>query len=266
MDTVVLKIGGSVMEKLPDSFFQSIYELKQSEICNPIIVHGGGPEINQALKQAQVESPFVEGLRVTTEEVLKIAEMVMSGTINKRIVTKITKAGGTAFGMSGVDGSLLEAEPVDSSGKLGFVGKVKKVNENWLNLIMNNDGIPVVSPIGIDGSGVRYNINGDMAAAAVASATKGRLIFVSDIPGVMETIEDKQVIHSKLTKDKIDSMIESGVIYGGMIPKVRSAINALSGGVKETVIINGLAPEDLKEYLNGKVVGTKIVKGEVQHA
>ncbi|WP_156288748.1 acetylglutamate kinase [Oceanobacillus salinisoli] len=265
MDTIILKIGGSVFEKLSASFYKTVVDLKQSKVCHPIIVHGGGPEINQALKQANVETPFVDGLRVTTEEVLKIAEMVMSGSINKRMVAKIQQAGGTAFGLSGVDGSLLQTEPVDHSGKLGFVGQVKKVNDAWLKLIMDQGGIPVISPIGVDESATRYNINGDMAAAGVASVMKGKLIFISDIPGVMETIQDKKVIHSKLSKTQIDSMISSGVIYGGMIPKVRSAVNALSGGVTESVIINGLSPNDLKDYMKGQVVGTKIMMGEVQH-
>lgn len=127
MGIVVLKMGGSVLEKLPEDFYKSLVELKEKKICDPIIVHGGGLEINQALKQAEVESSFVDGLRITTEDVLKIAEMVMSGSINKRIVNKLIKAEGIAFGLSGVDGSLLQAEPIDPSGKLGFVGKVKKL-------------------------------------------------------------------------------------------------------------------------------------------
>jgi acetylglutamate kinase len=265
MGIVVLKMGGSVLEKLPEDFYQTIVELKKAKICDPIIVHGGGPEINQALKQAKVESPFVDGLRVTTEEVLEIAEMVMSGSINKRIVNKLIKADGAAFGLSGVDGSLLQAEPINPSGKLGFVGKVKKVNNKWLKLIMEQDGIPVISPIGVGKEGIRYNINGDMAAASVASSVGGKLIFVSDIPGVMETVAGKQVVHSKLTKQEIDTMITSGVIYGGMIPKVNSAMDALSAGIDESVIINGVCPSDLKDYMEGKNIGTKIVMGEVQH-
>lgn len=265
MGIVVLKMGGSVLEKLPEDFYKSLVELKEKKICDPIIVHGGGPEINQALKQAEVESSFVDGLRITTEDVLKIAEMVMSGSINKRIVNKLIKAEGIAFGLSGVDGSLLQAEPIDPSGKLGFVGKVKKINDYWLKLIMEQGGIPVISPIGIGKEGIRYNINGDMAAAAVASSVGGKLIFVSDIPGVMETIDGKQVVHSKLTKREINSMISSGVIYGGMIPKVNSAMDALSAGVDESVIINGVSPSDLKDYMEGKNIGTKIVMGEVQH-
>ncbi|RKQ33856.1 acetylglutamate kinase [Oceanobacillus halophilus] len=265
MNTIILKMGGSILEKLPISFYQKVAELRKSGICQPIIVHGGGPEINLALKQSNVETTFVDGLRVTTEEVLNVAEMVMSGSINKRIVAKINKSNGKAFGLSGVDGSLLHAEPVDQSGKLGFVGQVAKVNDTWLKLIIEKGGIPVISPIGIDSKGTRYNINGDMAAAAVASAMKGKLIFVSDIPGVMETINGKQVVHSKLSKHKIESMITSGVIYGGMIPKVRSAINALSGGVSESVIIDGLTPTNLEGYLNGQMIGTKIVMGELQH-
>lgn len=265
MGIVVLKMGGSVLERLPDGFYETIIDLKKSKICDPIIVHGGGPEINQALKLAEVESRFVDGLRVTTEEVLKTAEMVMSGSINKRIVTLLKKAGGTSFGLSGVDGALLEAEPVDPTGKLGYVGKVSNVKTTWLDLLVNEGAIPVISPIGTSKNGTRYNINGDMAAAAVAGAMGGKLIFVSDIPGVMEEVNGKQMVHPKLTKEDVDDLIASGVIYGGMIPKVKSAVDALTAGVEESVIINGISPGDLKDYMFGKDVGTKIVMGEVQH-
>ncbi|RKQ18867.1 acetylglutamate kinase [Oceanobacillus bengalensis] len=265
MKRVILKVGGSVLAKLPKNFYRTVVALKNANICDPIIVHGGGPEINQVLTKSHVESTFVEGLRVTTKEILHVAEMVMSGSINKQVVTNLKKAGGEAVGLSGVDGSLLEATPVDSSGNLGFVGRVSKVNESLLTLIMKQGMIPVISPIGMDDSGQHYNINGDMAASAVASALKGKLVFVSDIPGVMEIVDGNPIVHKKLAEQEIYKMIDSGVIYGGMIPKVRSAMNALSAGVEESMIINGLTPTDLKEYLEGNEVGTKITTGEVRH-
>lgn len=259
MNTMVLKVGGSILAKLPKSFFETIVELKEKNVCDPIIVHGGGPEINAALKQMEIESEFVDGLRVTTKEVLHVAEMVMSGSINKKIVTNIQTAGGFGFGLSGVDGKLLEAVPVDPSGKLGFVGEVSKVNTIWIEAVMEKGAIPVISPIGIATSGQRYNINGDMAAAGVAEAMGGKLLLISDIPGVMEKVDEENIIHSSLTSTQIEEKIATGVIYGGMIPKVKSAIKSLEGGVKEAVILNGLEPKDVKDYMEGKNAGTKIL-------
>ncbi|MEC5423773.1 acetylglutamate kinase [Virgibacillus sp. C22-A2] len=260
MNVLVLKIGGSVLAKLPDSFYKMVVELKHSRICEPVIVHGGGPDINRILRELEAESTFVDGLRVTTNEVLDVAEMVMSGSVNKKIVTNLQKAEGSAIGLSGVDGSLLQVAPLDPTGALGFVGEVIHVNEKWLDLIIQNAGIPVISPIGIDASGQRYNINGDMAAAAVAQSLKGKLALISDIPGVMETIEGKQVVHKELTEKQVKEKIASGVIHGGMIPKVNSALKGLSKGVKESVILNGLTPNDVKDYLEGKEAGTKVIQ------
>ncbi|WP_337019581.1 acetylglutamate kinase [Oceanobacillus massiliensis] len=266
MNSIVLKIGGSILARLPDSFYRMVVNIKKMNLCQPVIVHGGGPEINKALQQLNVKSEFIDGLRVTTEEVLDVAEMVMSGSINKRIVSRLQGEGGTAIGMSGVDCNLLQTKAVDPNGILGFAGQVEEVNISWLRLIMENGGIPVISPIGIDSNGQRYNINGDMAAAAVAQSLKGKLALVSDIPGVMETIAGKEIVHEKLTKEEIEAKIASGIIHGGMIPKVRSALNGLSGGVKESVILNGLAPDDLRKFLEGKQAGTKVIQTkEVQH-
>ncbi|PAV29790.1 acetylglutamate kinase [Virgibacillus profundi] len=265
MNAVILKMGGSVLAKLPDSFYKMVAGLKESGICEPVIVHGGGPEINQTLEKFGVKSSFVDGLRVTTDEVLDVAEMVMSGSINKNITIKLQKAGVLACGISGVDCSLLKAEPVDPKGSLGHVGQVTDVNKDWLKLIIDNGGIPVISPIGMDASGQRYNINGDMAAAAIAESLKGKLIFISDVPGVISTFNGKKTVLTKLTKQQIEEMIASGTIYGGMIPKVRSAINALDGGVQESVILNGLIPTDLEDYIEGKEVGSKVIMEEVHH-
>lgn len=265
METVVLKVGGSILEKLPSSFFETIVELKNSGKFQPVIVHGGGPEITQTLEKMHVETTFIDGLRVTTKEVLDVVELVLSGSINKDIVTHIHKANGSGLGLSGVDGALLKVRPLDASGKLGFVGVVEEVNTSWIKLIMENGGIPVISPIGIDETGQHYNVNGDTAAAAVAKSLGAKLALISDIPGVLEDIEGEKYVHPRLTKLDIEAKIKSGVIYGGMIPKVKSALQALSGGVKESIILNGLIAEDLRTYIEGKQVGTKIVIGEVHH-
>lgn len=266
METVVIKIGGSVLNELPKAFYETIVQLKNSGQCQPIIVHGGGPEINQTLAQLKIEPEFADGLRVTSEEVLKVVESVLSGTINKQIVKNFYKSGGSALGLSGVDGALLQVQPADPSGKLGFVGEVSKVNTSWIKLIMGNGGIPVISPIGIDTAGQHYNINGDTAAGAVAKSLQAKLMLISDIPGVMEEVSGKKIVLSQLTKNEVEEKIASGIIYGGMIPKVRSAIKALTGGVNESVILNGFAPDDLRDYIEGKKVGTKIVLEELEYA
>ncbi|RLL44950.1 acetylglutamate kinase [Oceanobacillus piezotolerans] len=265
MDKVIFKIGGSILDELPADFYQTIVFLKKSKQCDPVIVHGGGPAINKELSKSQVKSVFHDGLRVTTKEVLRIAEMVMSGSINKEIVKQVVQAGGVGFGLSGVDGSILKTVPYDPSGKLGFVGEVEEVEVGWLQLLIENGAIPVISPIGIGEDGQHYNVNGDVAAARVAAALGGTLVFISDIPGVLETKDENETLHSSLTNHEITTMIESGVIYGGMIPKVKSAIEALKAGVKETAIINGLNPTDITDFLSGKEVGTKITMGEVYH-
>jgi len=265
---LVLKMGGSILAKLDDSFYQEIIHLKQQKLCQPVIVHGGGPEINQALQKLHVESKFVDGLRVTTKEVLDVAEMVMSGSINKKIVAKLQQAGGKAIGMSGVDCSLLQSIPINTDGELGFVGQVKEVNTDWLQLILDNGAIPVISPIGIHETGQRYNINGDTAAAAVAQALKGKLVLISDIPGVTEKVNGEKIVHEQLTKEEIENKIASGIIYGGMIPKVRAALKGLSNGIEESIILNGLDPKEITKFVEGNRVGTKVIleeEEEVQH-
>lgn len=266
LEIVVLKVGGSILQKLPKAFYETVVKIKKSGQIHPVIVHGGGPEINQALNQMNVKTEFVNGLRVTSKEVLEVVELVLSGNINKEIVTHIHQSGGTALGLSGVDGTLLQVQPADPAGKLGFVGEVKEVNPNWLKIIIENGGIPVISPIGMNDAGQHYNVNGDTAAAAVAEALNAKLLLISDIPGVLEEISGKKVLLPKLTKAEIEEKIGSGIIYGGMIPKVRSALKALAGGVEESVILNGLTPSDIQAYIDGKQVGTKIVISEVQHA
>ncbi|MCE7791974.1 acetylglutamate kinase [Salipaludibacillus sp. CUR1] len=266
MKIIVIKIGGSIINQLEQPFFQTLAQLQKTGDCYPVIVHGGGPGINEALNKWEVSSSFVNGLRVTTKEVLEIAESVLSGTINKHLTAEIVKAGAPGFGLSGVDGSVLKVKPADPQGKLGYVGKVVQVNKKWLELIMDNGGIPVVSPIGIDEKGQRYNVNADMAAAAIAKELKAGIAFISDIPGVMEKPGDHSRIYDYLTKGQIDELIKEGVIHGGMIPKVLSALNALEEGVEAPVILNGLNPQDIVTYLKGEKAGTKIVMEEVHHA
>lgn len=259
MKFLVLKLGGSVMEQLPSSFYKNIVELYESKQWLPIIVHGGGPMINTLLKSLQIETQFLKGLRVTDEKTLDIVEMVLSGSANKQVVRKIIEASGKAIGLSGVDGLLLKSQPVTESFELGFVGEVVDVNKSLILHVIQKGYIPVISPIGIDDNGQRYNINGDIAASAIASSIGANLCFISDIPGIcINENNDKRMLDS-ITKADAKSMIERGEIYGGMIPKVNAALEGLAHQVPEVSIINGLAANSLIQYCNGEKVGTKIL-------
>ncbi|SHM70267.1 acetylglutamate kinase [Gracilibacillus kekensis] len=266
MNYVVIKCGGSVFEQLPPSFYQNIVEIQAQGEWQPIIVHGGGPLISQLLEQTGVDTTFVDGLRVTTNEVLDVVEMALSGSINKGIVRELSKANGNAIGVSGVDGNLLEAKPVNEDGRLGFVGQVTDVNTSLLENFINQNLIPVVSPIGIDKTGQRFNVNADMAASAVAQALGAKLCFISDIPGIYHEVKgEKQVFH-QLNETKIEELIQQEVIFGGMIPKVQSALAALNQGVMEVSIVNGTQENGLLEFMQGKEIGTRIsLNQEVPH-
>ncbi len=262
MQPLVIKCGGSVLEQLPESFYQNIVQLRESGEWQPVIVHGGGPLISSLLKKLEIPVQFVDGLRVTTEDVLDVVEMVLSGSVNKHIVRKLTQAGGKAVGISGVDGPILQAKPVSETGRLGFVGDVEQVHHEWLQQISAKGGIPVLSPLGIDASGQRYNINADTAASAVARALGAKLCFVSDIQGIYTDPNDADTVLPELTKEHAQQLIEEQVITGGMIPKVQAALEALNEDVAEAVIINGMAENQLLSFCEGKAVGTKVVLDE----
>lgn len=259
MSYVVIKCGGSVFDALPDSFFKSIVKLHKQNICTPVIVHGGGPFISKLLDQTGVETKFINGLRITTDEVLDVVEMALSGSMNKQIVRKLAEAEGEAYGISGVDGALLSAEKKATETELGFVGEVKQVKKTIIDNIAGQGFIPVISPLGIDEKGQRYNINADDAAAAVASELKAKLCFISDIAGIMTEENGEKVVIHEADKEAIEALIEQEVITGGMIPKVQSALDALKKGVPEVTIINGMEDDSLTQLLNGKKIGTRIV-------
>jgi acetylglutamate kinase len=261
MNYLVIKCGGSVLERLPQSFYKNIIQLKESGKWMPIIVHGGGPLINALLKNLKIETTFVNGLRVTTNEVLDIVEMVLSGSVNKKIIQYLAEAGGKAFGVSGVDGGLLLAKPVEQAQELGLVGEIDQVNEHIIKNLTEQGFIPVISPVGMDQKGQKYNINGDIAASAIAKSLQAKLCLISDIPGICVDGEKLE----KITKVEIEEMIKSQVIYGGMIPKVKAAIDSLVHRVPEVAIINGLEENSLLDYCNGKLIGTKIVLDEEFH-
>ncbi|TLS36861.1 acetylglutamate kinase [Pseudalkalibacillus caeni] len=264
MEFLVIKCGGSVLESLPDSFYKNVVAIQKEGRVKPVIVHGGGPLISSVLEKLGVNSTFIDGLRVTTNEMLDVVEMVLSGSVNKKIVSQLKKAGGTAVGISGVDGGLIQAKPVKNAADIGFVGEVEKVNGPFIRNICMHSMIPVISPIGIDLSGQRYNINGDSAASAIARALKARFCLISNIPGIYTEADGKKSVLHQVSEKEIKCLIEEKQITGGMLPKVTAALDSLSEKVTEAVILNGLEEESLLKFYDGKKSGTKIIKKEDQ--
>lgn len=257
----VMKCGGSTLAALPASFFEDMRQLQEEGIVT-VIVHGGGPAISETLGKLGIESGFVNGLRVTNEAVLDVVEMVLSGQINKEIVRRIQLTGAAALGLSGVDGHLIEAKPVANSHEVGLVGDVTKVNAELIQGIVNMGYIPVIAPVGLgEDGGQRYNINADTAAGAVASHLGvEQMVVVTDVPGIMKTVDGEKQVLPVVSVAEIEEMIASGDIYGGMIPKVRAAIACIQGKVQEVVIVNGSEPNVLSKVLKGTGIGTRIVR------
>jgi acetylglutamate kinase len=247
--TIIVKYGGHAMEGgVSEHFAQDIVLMKQTGI-DPVVVHGGGPQIGSMLKKLNIASSFVDGLRVTDGAAVEVVEMVLTGSINKQIVSGINAAGGRAVGLSGKDGNLLVARklehrtnggtPVD----LGFVGEPEKVSPQILRTIIASDLIPVIAPIGVGARCETYNINADTVAGAVAGAMAAeRLILLTDVEGVLDR-EGKLI--PKLNVAEARALIADGTISGGMIPKIETAIDAVESGVKAAVILDGRIPHVL---------------------
>ncbi|WP_017726894.1 acetylglutamate kinase [Halalkalibacterium ligniniphilum] len=254
-EKIVIKCGGSILDSLSDSFFASIQQLKEQG-KEPIVVHGGGPAINEMLELKGVESTFVNGLRKTTKDVLDVAEMVLCGKVNKQLVSKLQLAGLPTVGLSGCDGQLITVEPVDSEG-LGYVGEPTAVNDNLLLTMLEQGYVPVIAPIGVGDDGAHYNINADSAAAAIASAIGAvELMFVTDVPGILKQGE----VIEKLTTADVEQLMKDGTIHGGMIPKVKAAVASLTNELHSVLIVDG-RQAFLKE--EGKFTGTIIQKDPV---
>ena len=240
--TVVIKYGGSAMtdSDIKNSVIGDIAFMKMVGI-NPVIVHGGGPEINAALKLNNIEPVFKDGLRVTDEKTMEIVEEVLSGKINKSIVSEFQKHNTKAVGISGKDGLLIEAVQKRPNGNnIGYVGDITNVNTKIVKSLIENDFIPVISPVGSDKDANTYNINADIAAVELAIALKApKLVFLTDIEGVRKNAEDENSLISKLTPKAANILIETGAITGGMIPKVQCCIKAIKEGVESVYIING---------------------------
>lgn len=267
--TFVVKYGGHAMgdNEMAKIFARDIVLLKQIGV-NPVVVHGGGPQIGQMLERLKIKSEFIDGLRVTDKATVEIVEMVLAGTINKQIVAHINEAGGTAVGVSGKDGRLIRAEKIkrtkidpDSNIEkvldLGFVGEPVEVNPMILEKFAQADIIPVVAPVGYGNDGETYNINADTSAGAIAGALKAsRFLLLTDVAGVLD--KNKKLI-SELSANEARALIKDGTISGGMIPKVETCLLAVDGGVEAAVILDGRVPHaQLLEIFTQGGAGTLI--------
>jgi acetylglutamate kinase len=225
----------------------------------PVIVHGGGPEVSHAMENLGQEVSFIDGLRVTSSENLKVAEMVLSGTINKEIITNLNTFGGKAVGVSGKDGLLIEAYKKEHNGgvDLGYVGEIKSVNPELLHVLLSKDFLPVVSPIGLGEDGITYNINADTIASHIAvSINAYKIIFMTDVDGVKK---DGELIE-QFSSDLAESMIKKNLISGGMRPKVNACLYSVRNGVQSAQIINGTVEHSvIAELFTDKGIGTKII-------
>lgn len=267
--TVVIKYGGNAMinEDLKNSVMQDITLLKFIGI-NPVLVHGGGPDISDMLKKLEIPSEFRQGLRVTDAKTIEVARMVLVGKTNKEIVSLLNQKGAKAIGICGIDGNLIECrklehgpdgEPID----LGYVGEIVKINTKVLEMLTGDEYIPVVAPIGTGSDGQSYNINADTVAGEIAIALKAeKLITLTDVEGVkMTTEQGEEVVIPSLIESEVQDLIHRNVIKGGMIPKVLGCLDTIRGGVGRAHIIDGRIPHCLLlEIFTNKGIGTMIMK------
>ncbi len=271
---IVVKYGGHAMVD-PELARQFARDMVMLKVCglNPIVVHGGGPQINRMLDKLAVKAEFREGLRVTDKDTMDVVEMVLAGAINKSIVASIQQAGGRAVGISGKDGNLLIAERMvkrrtdPATGKIetvdfGYVGEPARINTEILDTIMKSDAIPVIAPVGVSWEGETYNVNADTAAGAIAAATQAkRLLLLTDVTGVLD---NRKNLISEMRIGDVPDLISNGTITGGMIPKVESAVAVVEAGVEGVIILDGRVPHSvLLELLTPHGVGTRVSRAGV---
>lgn len=265
--TLVVKYGGNAMvdEQLQASFARDVVLMKLVGM-NPVIVHGGGPQIGDLLQRLNIESHFVDGMRVTSSETMDVVEMVLGAAINKNIVSLIQQHGGKAIGLTGKDGNLIRAEKLNVTREnasmqapeiidIGHVGSVAEVNTEVLDVMLESDFIPVIAPIGVGSDGQSYNINADLVAGKIAEVLQAeKLILLSNVPG----LQDKQGnTLTGLNAERVESLIEDGTIHGGMLPKIDCALQAIQAGVRAAHIIDGRVPHAaLLEVFTDSGVGT----------
>ncbi len=268
-ETIVIKFGGHAMgdKRLAHDFARDMVLIKQVGI-NPVVVHGGGPQIASMLDRLKIKSSFIEGLRVSDEATVEVVEMVLAGKINKQIVSAISGAGGRAVGLSGKDGNMIVARKLHRTVRdpdsniervldLGFVGEPETINVEVLDAIIEADLLPIIAPIGVSADGDTYNINADTAAGAIAGELEAkRLFLLTDVPGVLGA--DGNLI-AKLSVGEAQTLIDDGTITGGMIPKIRTSIDAINQGVEAVVILDGRVPHALLlELFTDQGAGTLI--------
>lgn len=267
--TIVIKYGGNAMEsdELKNSFARDIVLMKTVGI-NPVVVHGGGPQIGDLLKRLNIESQFIEGMRVTDTQTMDVVEMVLGGQVNKDIVNLINQHGGSAIGLTGKDAGLIKARQLKVTRNtpgmdkpeiidIGHVGEVVEINTKLINRLVSDDYIPVIAPIGVGSDGASYNINADLVAGKVAEALKAeKLMLLTNIAGLMDKSGN---VLTGLTTAQVDALIADGTIYGGMLPKIRCALDAVEGGVSSAIIVDGRVPNAvLLEIFTDTGVGTLI--------
>jgi|TARA_B110000971_G_C20001592_1_gene497138 acetylglutamate kinase len=270
---IVVKFGGNAMGKKEyvSSFAEDIVLLQQVGML-PIVVHGGGPQIGEMLSKLKIKTEFIDGLRVTDSETIDVVEMVLSGVTNKSIVTAISNAGAKAVGISGKDGNLITAKRlmkidensdsnVERAIDLGFVGVPKKIDTQVIKALINEKMIPVIAPVGMGEDGLTYNINADTATGAISAAMKAsRMIMLTDVSGVLD---EKGKLIPELTINEALDLIKNKVVVGGMIPKLRTCIDAVEGGAEASVIMDGRMPHSLLlELFTEHGVGTIIRKND----
>lgn len=261
--TVVIKYGGAAMlsKELSEKIMQDITLLKYVGV-NPIVVHGGGGDINKMLALYDIKPQFHNGLRVTDEATMDVVQMVLMGKINKDIVSQINVAGGNAIGLCGKDAMLIQADKLkaDDGFDMGYVGKITGINTKLLNTLAQDEYIPVIAPIGVGKDGESYNINADTVAGEIAAALNAeKLMFLTDIDGIRAVPSDPETLIYEISVDEIYKFINKGVISGGMLPKVEGCIHAIKSGVKRTHILNGTIPHPiLLEIFTDSGIGTMV--------
>lgn len=270
--TIVIKYGGHAMvnQEIKQAVMTDVILMKYVGI-NPVIVHGGGSEINNLLERLGRKSSFIQGLRVTDQETMEIAEMVLVGKVNKEIVSLLNQSGGKAVGLSGKDGWLIKARkkilaPINEDNnevyELGFVGEVAQINPEIIKTVIDKGYIPVVAPVGVGEDGESYNINADYVAGAVASALGAdKLILLTDVEGIYRIFGDASTIMSRIRLEEIPRLIHDGVISGGMIPKIQCCVQALQEGVSTAHILDGRIQHSiLLEIFTDQGIGTMVLR------
>jgi acetylglutamate kinase len=269
--TIVVKFGGNAMvdEQLQNSFARDIVLMKLVGM-NPVVVHGGGPQIGELLEKLNIESRFVDGMRVTDSATMDVVEMVLGGSVNKQIVSLINHNGGKAIGLTGKDGHLIRAKKLSVKSKqatpemkapeiidIGHVGEVKSIDINVINMLVSSDFIPVIAPIGVGENGAAFNINADLVAGKVAEVMQAeKLILLTNVSGLQNKAGE---VLTGLTTQEVDDLIEDGTIYGGMLPKIKCALDSVKQGVASAHIIDGrVAHAVLLEVFTDEGVGTLI--------